>query len=316
MICWGSWANTQKMATKEWPFQLFYWDYTIGVVLMSLLFAVTFGSIGEEGRSFIIDLTQGSINDMTSAFIGGVIFNIANLLLVAAIDIAGMAVAFPIGIGIALVWGVVVNYVATPVGDPILLFIGVGFVVIAIILDALAYRKLSTETAKTTKGILISIIAGIAMGFFYRFVAASMVTNFADPEIGKITPYTAVFIFSIGIFISNFLWNTIFMYKPLKGKPVGYTDYFNYGSSKLHLIGILGGAIWCIGMSFSIIASEQAGFAISYGLGQGATMIAAAWGVFIWKEFKDADKSTNRLIWLMFLFFIIGLSLIIISRLN
>ena len=316
MICWGSWANTQKMATKGWPFQLFYWDYTIGVVLMSLLFAVTFGSIGDEGRSFIIDLTQGSINDMTSAFIGGVIFNIANLLLVAAIDIAGMAVAFPIGIGIALVWGVVVNYIATPVGDPILLFIGVGFVVIAIILDALVYRKISTETSNTTKGILISIVAGIAMGFFYRFVAASMTTNFADPEVGKITPYTAVFIFSIGIFISNFLWNTIFMYKPFKGKPVGYTDYFNYGSSKLHLIGILGGAIWCIGMSFSIIASEQAGFAISYGLGQGATMVAAAWGIFIWKEFKDAEQSTNRLIWLMFIFFIIGLSLIIFSRLN
>lgn len=316
MICWGSWANTQKMATKDWPFQLFYWDYTIGVVLMSLLFAVTFGSFGEEGRSFIIDLTQGSIDDMTSAFIGGVIFNIANLLLVAAIDIAGMAVAFPIGIGIALVWGVVINYMATPVGDPILLFVGVGFVAIAIIFDALAYRKLSAETAKTTKGILISIVAGIAMGFFYRFVAESMTTNFAEPEIGKLTPYTAVFIFSIGIFISNFLWNTIFMYKPFKGKPVGYTDYFNYGTSKLHLIGILGGAIWCIGMSFSIIASEQAGFAISYGLGQGATMIAAAWGVFIWKEFKGAEQSTNRLIWLMFGFFIIGLSLIIISRFN
>ena len=317
MICWGSWANTQKLVTKGWSFQLFYWDYTIGVVLMALLFALSMGSFGMEGRSFLIDISQGSYESMFSAFLGGVIFNIANLLLVAAIDIAGMAVAFPIGIGIALVWGVVVNYLYEPTGNPIILFIGVGLVVVAIILDALAYRRLpSGSGGASSKGILISVIAGIAMGFFYRFVAASMTGNFAEPEIGKLTPYTAVFIFSIGIFISNFLWNTIFMYKPLKGKPVSYNDYFSLGTSKLHLIGILGGAIWCIGMSFSIIASEQAGFAISYGLGQGATLVAAAWGVYIWKEFKDADASTKRLLPFMFISFIIGLAMIIFARLG
>ena len=317
MICWGSWANTQKLVTKGWSFQLFYWDYTIGVVLMALLFALSMGSFGIEGRSFLIDISQGSYESMSSAFLGGVIFNIANLLLVAAIDIAGMAVAFPIGIGIALVWGVVVNYLYDPTGNPIILFIGVGLVVVAIILDALAYRRLpSGSGGASSKGILISVIAGIAMGFFYRFVAASITGNFAEPEIGKLTPYTAVFIFSIGIFISNFLWNTIFMYKPLKGKPVSYNDYFSLGTSKLHLIGILGGAIWCIGMSFSIIASEQAGFAISYGLGQGATLVAAAWGVYIWKEFKDADASTKRLLQFMFISFIIGLALIIFARLG
>ena len=317
MICWGSWANTQKLVTKGWSFQLFYWDYTIGVVLMALLFALSMGSFGVEGRSFLIDISQGSYESMSSAFLGGVIFNIANLLLVAAIDIAGMAVAFPIGIGIALVWGVVVNYLYDPTGNPIILFLGVGLVVVAIILDALAYRRLpSGSGGASSKGILISVIAGIAMGFFYRFVAASITGNFAEPEIGKLTPYTAVFIFSIGIFISNFLWNTIFMYKPLKGKPVSYNDYFSLGTSKLHLIGILGGAIWCIGMSFSIIASEQAGFAISYGLGQGATLVAAAWGVYIWKEFKDADASTKRLLPFMFISFIIGLALIIFARLG
>ncbi len=317
MICWGSWANTQKMATQKWPFQLFYWDYTLGVVLLALIFALTLGSAGESGRSFIPDLLQAKASYLFSAFIGGVVFNIANLLLVAAIDIAGMAVAFPIGIGIALVWGVIVNYMATPVGDPLLLFIGVGFVVVAIILDAFAYKRLPKKSGSTsTKGIVISIIAGIAMGFFYRFVAASMSENFMDPVEGKLTPYTAVFIFSIGILISNFLWNTLFMYKPLKGVAVTYADYFKLGTARLHWIGILGGVIWCIGMSFSILASEQAGFAISYGLGQGATMVAAAWGVFIWKEFKEAPKGTNNMILFMFLFFIIGLSLIIIARLN
>ena len=152
------------------------------------------------------------------------------------------------------------------------------------------------------------------MGFFFRFVAASVSTDFSNPEPGLFTPYSAVFVFSIGIFVSNFLWNSFFMYKPVKGEAVTFSDYFKKGDIKLHSIGLLGGIIWCVGMSFSMIASEKAGFAISYGLGQGATMVAAAWGVFIWKEFEDAPKGTNIYIRLMFLCFLIGLGLIIYSR--
>ncbi|MEM1328789.1 MAG: multidrug DMT transporter permease [Bacteroidota bacterium] len=316
MLCWGSWANTQKLASRKWPFQLFYWDYTIGITLLTLIVGFTLGSSGEEGRSFLADLSQGSSKAYTSAFIGGIIFNLANLLIVVAIDIAGMAVAFPIGIGIALVLGVVVNYTATPVGDPVLLFVGVALVALAIVFDALAYRKLSAETNTTsTKGIIISIVGGVLMGFFFRFVAASMSTDFIDPTPGLFTPYAAVFVFSLGIFASNFLWNTYFMYRPMKGEVVAYKDYFRLGTPKLHLIGLLGGIIWCVGMSLSLIASEKAGFAISYGLGQGATMVAAAWGVFIWKEFRAAPKGTNLLITLMFGSFIVGLTLIVASRL-
>jgi glucose uptake protein len=317
MFCWGSWANTQKLATKSWSFPLFYWDYSLGIILLTLIFGFTLGSSGEAGRSFIADLGQGDASSYVSAIIGGIIFNIANLLIVAAIDIAGMAVAFPIGIGIALVLGVVVNYVARPVGDPILLFTGVGLVAVAIILDALAYKKLSADQKSTpVKGIALSMVGGVLMGFFYRFVAAAVSPDFTTPEAGLFTPYSAVFVFAIGIFISNFLWNSFFMYKPFKGEPVSYGDYFKKGDLKLHLIGLLGGIIWCLGMSLSMIAGEKAGFAISYGLGQGATMVAAAWGVFIWKEFKDAPKGTNILIWLMFLSFMAGLILVIMSRLS
>ena len=228
-----------------------------------------------------------------------------------------MAVAFPVGIGIALVLGVLVNYVASPVGDPILLFGGVALVTVAILLDALAYKKLSSQQKSTpAKGILLSVAGGILMGFFFRFVAASMSTDFATPAPGMYTPYGAVFIFAIGIFVSNFLWNSFFMFKPFKGDPVAYGDYFRKGDLKLHMIGILGGVIWCIGMSLSLVASEKAGFAISYGLGQGATMVAAAWGVFIWKEFADAPKGTKPLISFMFMSFIAGLVLIILSRMN
>lgn len=186
----------------------------------------------------------------------------------------------------------------------------------AIVLDAVAYKRKSKGFSVSAKGLWLSIIAGVLMGFFFRFVAASVATDYANPQAGLMTPYSAVFVFAIGIFLSNFLWNTFFMYKPLKGDKVTYGEYFSKGNLKLHLIGIFGGVIWCIGMAFSLIASEQAGFAISYGLGQGATMIAAAWGVFIWKEFANAPKGTNKLIYAMFAFFILGLALIIFARLN
>ena len=313
MLCWGSWANTQKLASKEWGFPLFYWDYTLGVIILSLVFGLTMGSSGESGQAFIPNLMDASVNAVLLALLGGVIFNIANLLLVAAIDIAGMAIAFPIGIGIALVLGVLVNYIAAPEGDAILLFIGVGLVALAIVVDALAYKKISQGSA-TTKGIVISAAAGILMGFFYRFVASSMSPEYTVIESGLLTPYTAVFVFSIGIFISNFLFNTFFMYKPISGNKVTYKDYFKKGTPRLHLIGILGGVIWCIGMLLNMMAAGEAGFAISYGLGQGATMVAAIWGVFIWKEFKNAPKGTNRLIGLMFLLFMAGISLIVMAK--
>ena len=212
MLCWGSWANTQKMASKKWAFQLFYWDYSLGVLILSLILAFTMGSHGEEGRGFLADLGQADGKAIGSALLGGAVFNIANLLIVVAINIAGMAVAFPIGIGLALVIGVVVNYLATPLGNPVILFIGVALVVLAILLDAIAYRKHSGSggVSATTKGIVISILGGILMGFFYRFVAASMATDFAVPEAGKLTPYTASVIFALGLLHFQFCLEHLF----------------------------------------------------------------------------------------------------------
>jgi glucose uptake protein len=316
MFCWGSWANTQKLARKGWRFELFYWDYTTGVLLLTLILGLTLGSSGQEGRPFLADLSQASRSSVLSALLGGAIFNAANILLVAAIDIAGMSVAFPVGIGLALVLGVVVNYVADPLGNAPLLFGGVVFVVLAIILDAIAYRKIPGSSAGvSTKGLVLSVACGILMGFFYRFVAASMYPDFTGPEPGKLGPYAAVFIFAVGIFLSNFILNTFVMKKPFVGHPVSFSDYFK-GSFATHLVGILGGIIWGIGMSFNIIASGRAGFAISYGLGQGATMIAAFWGVFIWKEFRDAPAGTSKLIAAMFGCFLVGLALIILARMS
>src|SRR5262245_12583775 len=314
-ICWGSWANTQKLASKQWRFELFYWDYAIGVLLFALVLAFTLGSTGTAGRSFVADLAQAQNGALLSAFVGGVVFNLSNILLVAAIDIAGMAVAFPIGVGLALVLGVITNYIATPVGNPVLLFAGVAGVVLAILFSAAAYRRLPAQGPRTTaKGIALSVVAGLLMGYFYRFVAASMSTDFERLEPGKLGPYAAILVFSVGLLLSNLVWNTIVMAKPFAGPPVSYADYVRKGSVRLHLVGILGGMIWNLGMSLSIIASGVAGFAISYGLGQGATLVAALWGVFIWKEFKDAPPGTGRLLTLMFVSFIIGLTLIVAAR--
>jgi glucose uptake protein len=310
MMAWGSWANTQKLASSSWRFELFYWDYVIGIVLFATFLGLTAGSFGSEGGSFVMDILQANQSNINSALIGGMLFNLANILLVAAISIAGMSVAFPVGIGLALAIGVVVNYLDAPVGDPVFLFGGVFLVAIAIILNANAYKKLtSTQEKVPTKGLVLAIIAGCLMGLFYKYVANAMFPNFTEPIAGKLSPYSAVFVFSLGIFASNL----IFMKKPFEGAPVSFGDYFK-GGSKNHFMGILGGIIWCIGMAFSILASDKAGPAISYGLGQGATIVAAIWGIYVWKEFKGAPKGVSRILNVMLVLYVLGLALIIIAR--
>lgn len=312
MLCWGSWGNTQKLASKTWRYEFFYWDYVIGVLLFSVFSAFTLGSFGSEGQGFLLNLAQADMRSLGSAFLGGIIFNAANILLSAAIAICGLSVAFPVGIGLALVLGVLVNYFGAAKGEPLYIFIGVALIAVAILLNGLAYKKALVGSKKVSgKGLFISVAAGVIMAFFYRFVTASMdLDNFAEPALGKLTPYTAVFIFSLGVFVSNFLFNTIAMKRPVEGEPVSISGYFK-GNTKTHLVGILGGVIWCIGQSFSMIASEKAGAAISYGLGQGATLVSALWGILIWHEFRRAPRSSDFLNAGMFVLFVIGLGFLI-----
>ncbi|MBE6198863.1 MAG: multidrug DMT transporter permease [Rikenellaceae bacterium] len=316
MLCWGSWGNTQKLAGKTWRYELFYWDYVIGMVLFTLLLGFTMGSIGDQGRPFVEDLMQASGANILSVIIGGVIFNASNILLSASVSLAGLSVAFPLGVGLALVLGVIINYMGAPKGDPMLLFLGVALIVVAIACNGIASGRMNKggeESSSNRKGIILSMVAGVLMAFFYRFVAKAMdLDNFEQPTPGMLTPYSAIFVFSIGVLLSNFIFNTLVMRRPFVGEPVAYSEYFK-GSFSTHLVGMLGGCIWCLGTAFSYIAAGKAGAAISYALGQGAPMIAAIWGVFIWKEFKGSDKKTDMLLGVMFLFFIAGLALIIVS---
>jgi glucose uptake protein len=315
MLCWGSWAVTRKLARPDWRFELFYWDYTLGVLLITLALGITLGNSGSEGRAFFSDLAQASTASLISALLGGAVFNLANILLVAAIEIAGMAVAFPVGIGLALIIGVIMNYVADPVGNVALLSAGVFFVILAIILDALAYRRLAggSSGANSAKGLPLAVACGVFMGIFYRFIAASMYADTAHPTAGKMGSYAAVFVVAVGILLSSFAWNTFAMKRPFIGPPVGFRDYFA-GNFRTHMTGVLGGVVWGAGTSLNLIASGRAGFAISYGLGQGATMIAAIWGVFIWKEFRAAPVGTSTLLATMFGSFLTGLVLIVLAR--
>jgi glucose uptake protein len=332
MLCWGSWANTQKLAGKTWRYELFYWDYVFGVVILSLIFALTMGNNGEYGRGFFEDLQQAELTSLFSAFMGGVVFNIANILLVAAIAIAGMSVAFPVGIGLALVLGVLLNYAAKPEGNPALLFTGIALVAAAIIINAIAYQKIpGQQKGVSAKGLILSVLCGVLMSLFYYFVANSLagvvltdggsvvpltVENLKKGTLdaGKMTPYTANFIFALGILLSNFIVNTAVMIKPFVGTPVPFSDYFK-GGVRDHLWGFIGGGIWAVGMTLNVIASGVASPAVAYGLGQGATLISAVWGVFIWQEFRNAPKETNKLLGAMFLFFVVGLGLLIWAKL-
>ena len=285
MLCWGSWGNTQKLSAQTWRYELFYWDYVIGILLFSLVWGLTLGSIGEGGRGFMQDLQQVGMENFWSAFLGGVIFNASNILLSASMSLAGMSVAFPIGVGLVL--GVFVNYFSVPKGDPVTLFGGVFLIVLAIVFNGIASGKVSEVSGQTVRkrGVLIAVCAGILMAFFYRFVAAAMdLENLESPAVGMMTPYSALFVFAIGIFISNFLFNSLLMRKPFTGVPVAYSQY-SKGNMNTHLVGIFGGCHLGVGNSVQLYCCRNSRCCHFLWVGtrgyDGCRIMGG-----IWKEFK------------------------------
>ena len=306
MLCWGSWANTLKLC-PEFRFQLFYWDYVIGLIAGVAVWGLTLGSFGNSGQSFLADISQSSAHSIVLAMVGGAVFNVANLLLVAAIDIAGLAVAFPIGIGLALIIGAVSSYVIAPKGNSLLLFGGIALVVVAIVFDAIAYRlRESSRQAMSKRGIVISLIAGVLMGCFYPFVSKAMTGENASG------PYATVLFFVLGVAVCAIPFNFLLMRMPLDGsKPASMGGYIQ-APMLWHMCGILGGAIWCTGAVANFVASQAhiVGPAVSYSIGQGATMISACWGVFVWREFSQAPLRAKAYLTWMFILFLCGLTAI------
>jgi glucose uptake protein len=309
MLGWGSWANTQKLAGKDrWEFPLFYWDYAIGVALLGAIFALTAGSLGGAGMPAIENLRQAQAGPAGHALLSGALFNLSNILLVVAISSAGMSVAFPVGVGLALVIGTVTSYVQAPKGNAVLLGAGVVLVVAAMVLSAMAYSRLPRPKGQGwRRGIVFAVVAGCLMGFFYPELSRAISPGFQTGLIqaGYLTPYSALLLFSAGLLVSNIVINTVF----LRSAGLSYTDYFR-GTARLHSLGVAGGMIWMLALSLNLLASGVAGPAISYALGQGATLVAAIWGVLIWKEFRGAPQGTGALIGCMFAAYAAGLLLI------
>jgi len=314
MLCWGSWANTLKLC-PGFRFQLFYWDYALGLGAAALVWGLTAGSLGHTAPPFLADIANTPVSAILFAALGGVVFNIANLLLVAAIDVAGLAVAFPVGIGLALIVGAVSNYLVNPAGNPALLFGGIALVTVAILLDAAAYRAREASAKQTTtRGIVLSLVAGLLMGSFYPLVATAMKSTGGQPAPG---PYAVALFFALGVLVSTIPANMLLMARPLDGKPpVDGTGYFK-ASLGWHMAGVFGGAIWCTGAVANFVASgaHLVGPAVSYSIGQGATMVSAFWGVFVWREFAGAPRSSKLLLFFMFIFFALGLGAVALAPL-
>jgi glucose uptake protein len=309
MLCWGSWANTMKLC-PGYRFQLFYWDYIIGLFAGTLLLGVTLGSAGPVGLSFLPDIQHASSASIAYAIAGGAVFNIANLLLVAAIEVAGMAVAFPVGIGLALIVGALGSYLFTPRGNPLLLFGGLALIIIAIICDSLAYRERETQQkARNYRGLVLSLLAGTLMGTFYPLVSKAMAGDNAPG------PYATAFFFILGVAICALPLNYLFMRKPIDGGPAVTMGGFTAAPMAWHLAGLLGGIIWACGGTLNFVASQVhfVGPAVSYSIGQGATMVSAAWGVFIWREFRAPSPRVRTLLVAMFCCFIAGLTAVAVA---
>lgn len=319
MLCWGSWGNTQKLVGKSWRFELFYWDYVIGLLAFALAMGLTLGSCGENANWGFIANLKGSIGvTWLWPFAAGVVFNLSNILLSAAIAVAGMSVAFPVGVGLALVGGTIFNYLIAPGGKPLSLIVsGLAIIVVSIICNALAFKAKSagsSDASSTKKGLILAAVAGLLMMWFSPLVNKVIDNTFTAeaPMAGKMTAYSAFFIFTLGLFLSNFIWNTIAMRKPVQGEPIldGAKRYFG-GSVVTHLVGMLGGCIWGMGTLLSFVSAGAASPAIAYALGQGATLVSALWGILIWKEFAGAPKKTTYLNVAMIVLFIAGLAVLI-----
>jgi glucose uptake protein len=306
-ICWGSWANTYK-GVKNYRFELFYWDYAIGIFLISLVLAFTMGSSGHNSFSFVNNVQSADASNIISTLVGGAIFNLANLLLVAAIDMAGLAVAFPISIGIALVVGVVLNYILQPKGSALLLTAGVACALIAVILDGKAYGSLTrTGPGASRKSIILCVVSGTLMGLWSPF------TTYGLTRGNPLTPYSSAVFLTLGALLSCFMWNIYFMKKPLAGEPVSFSGFFS-GPPSGHLLGLLGGIIWGTGTVFYAVAGSATSFAISYAIGQSAPMVAALWGVLAWKEFAGSGSRAKLYLTLMFVFY--ALAILLVARAN
>jgi glucose uptake protein len=314
--CWGSFANTFKL-TKNYRFELYYWDYGLGIFVISLAFAFTLGSSGGGLFSFVPNMRQADAILLFYAALGGFIFNIANVLLVAGIEMVGLAIAFPLSIGIALVEGTVLSYLTHPQGSAKLLAAGVFMALLAVIFIGLAYAARGSGGLVTSrKGTMVCVVSGLLMGVFAPAITKAMQGNHPDASllvpVGALSPYTAAVFMTLGAFLCCFVFNPILMRRPLVGAPVSMSGYFA-APAGYHVLGLLGGAIWGTGTVLNFVAGRFVGLPISYAIGQASPMIATLWGVLAWHEFRGARRKSWLYLAAMFIAYLLALGLIALA---
>lgn len=311
MICWGSWASTFKLTGPKWRFELYYFDFAFGIALTAVIVAITLGSMGDE-LSFADNLLIARKRYLAFALLAGAVFNLGNMLLMASVSIAGMSVAFPLSLGTALIIGTIEGYVHRKAGSAAFLFAGVALIIVAVVLAAMAYGRVagigkSGKKSGAMKGIIVGIVGGILLGGFYPIISLAKAPG-TDFGLG---PYAILFLFGIGVFFSTIIYNLYFINLPVHGEATEFGAYLK-SSLGTHLLGMIGGLIWCVGAAANFIASAapvgaQVGHLSSFVLAQGAAVVAALWGVLVWKELKDSGAFP--LVGLMIASFIAGLAL-------
>jgi len=186
----------------------------------------------------------------------------------------------------------------------LLLGAGVTCALIAVVFDGLAYSRLGKQSGGVSrKSLIVCIVSGLLMGAWAPFVTRALTFQ---PALG---PYSISVFFTLGALASCFIFLIYFMRRPLAGTPVAGADYFA-ARGAYHFLGFLGGCIWGVGTVFNLTAASFTGVAISYAIGQASPMVAALWGVFVWKEFAGASGKAKTLLGLMFLFYLIALALV------
>lgn len=327
MLCLGSWVSTYKMA-RGLRFELYYFDFVFGVVVAAILFAFTVGSMGFDGFSFTDDMMHGGKHQWLYGLLAGVIFNLANLLLVAAVSVAGISVAFPVAVGCSLVAGSLLEMIIGDATNYTLVITGCLMIVLAIGADVFAYGGLlvqrheelaksgkakSTRRPGSAKGVILCVASGLLMCVPPLLIRAAM-----QPELG-IGPYATSFVFALGLFFSTFVFNIFFINLPVEGEPVELGDYFK-APLKTHMVGFAGGAIFAAGTT-AVLAGQAApaganlGPALNSALPQAMVIIAALWGLLVWKEFGRAELKVKLAAVLMLVCYVCGLALLSVAPL-
>ena len=322
LLCLGSWASAFKFAGK-WRFELFYLDFAIGLMLAAVIFAFTLGNIGYDGFNFLDDIQHAGKRQWMFVFLAGTIFNLGNVLLMAAVSVSGLAVAFPMGMGLALLLGTVMGIAGRPAGNSLLLGLGCLLILTSIVVNAVSYRIMgvakhealaragqakSTRRPSPMKGIILALLSGILLGSF-----TPLVEKAREGDLG-LGPYAAGFLFALGVFVSSFVYDIFFMNLPVDGEPVEFGEYLR-GKWKQHASGLGSGFVWYAGMVLawvctSIPAAIQGAPLPRFMMAQGAPVLAALWGIVVFREFKDSDVRVKVLGTLMLVLFICGVAMI------